>query len=117
MNGRFQMQGGKTGLCRKRSMQTGYSWTLIGWKSDKTTYVPLWDRMEGAWLWTLKPYCQSFFLGRADRPSTRAREVTYRRGERNVGVVIKHFENVLTVVSCDGKANRVHFTEDTRATN
>ncbi len=25
---------------------------LIGWKSGKTTYVPLWERMEGAWLWT-----------------------------------------------------------------
>jgi hypothetical protein len=33
-------------------MQTGFSETLIGWKSGKTTYVPLWDRMEGAWLWT-----------------------------------------------------------------
>ncbi len=21
--------------------------TFIGWKSGKTTYVPLWDRMEG----------------------------------------------------------------------
>jgi hypothetical protein len=30
-------------------MQTGSSGTLIG----QTTYVPLWDRMEGAWrLWT-----------------------------------------------------------------
>ncbi len=27
--------------------------TLTGFKSKKTTYVPLWDRMEGAWLWTL----------------------------------------------------------------
>ncbi len=41
-------------------MQTGFSGTLsgsseilIGWKSRKTTYVPLWDRMKGAWLWTL----------------------------------------------------------------
>jgi hypothetical protein len=33
-------------------MQTGSSETLIGRKSGKTTYVPLWDRMEGAWLWT-----------------------------------------------------------------
>ncbi len=48
MNGRFQMQGVKTGL------QTGSSETLIGWKSGQTTYVPLWDRMEGAWLWTLE---------------------------------------------------------------
>jgi hypothetical protein len=35
-------------------MQTGTSETLIGWKSGKTTYFPLWDRMEGAWLWTLR---------------------------------------------------------------
>jgi hypothetical protein len=34
-------------------MQTDSSGTLIGWKSGQTTYVPLWDRMEGAWLWTL----------------------------------------------------------------
>jgi hypothetical protein len=33
-------------------MQTGSSGTLIGWKSGLTTYVPLRDRMEGAWLWT-----------------------------------------------------------------
>ncbi len=53
MNGRFQMQGGKTGFCRNRSMQTGSSETLIGWKSGQATFVPPWDRMEGAWLWTL----------------------------------------------------------------
>jgi hypothetical protein len=34
-------------------MQNGSSGTLIGWKSAQTTFVPLWDRMEGAWLWTL----------------------------------------------------------------
>jgi hypothetical protein len=39
-------------------MQTGSSGTLIGWKSGQTTFVPLWDRMEGAWLRTLS----------ADRP-------------------------------------------------
>jgi hypothetical protein len=33
-------------------MQTGSSVTLIGWKSGQTTFIPLWDRMEGAWLWT-----------------------------------------------------------------
>jgi hypothetical protein len=33
-------------------MKTGSSETLVGWKSGKTTYVPLWDQMEGAWLWT-----------------------------------------------------------------
>ncbi len=33
-------------------MQTGSSGTLIGWISGQTTFVPLWDRMEGAWLRT-----------------------------------------------------------------
>jgi hypothetical protein len=33
-------------------MQTVSSGTLIGWKSGQTTFVPLWDRMEGAWLRT-----------------------------------------------------------------
>jgi hypothetical protein len=36
--------------CRRFSSET-----LIGWKSGKTTYVPLWDQMEGAWLWTQSP--------------------------------------------------------------
>jgi hypothetical protein len=31
-------------------MQTGFSGTLIGWISGQTNFVPLWDRMEGAWL-------------------------------------------------------------------
>ncbi len=33
---------------------TGSSGTLIGQKSGKTTYVSLWDRMEGACPWTLE---------------------------------------------------------------
>ncbi len=51
--GDFKCREVKTGFCRNRSMQAGCSGTLIGWKSGQTTYVPLWDRMEGAWLWTL----------------------------------------------------------------
>ncbi len=43
----------KTGFYRNKSMQTGSSGTLIGWKSGQITFVPLWDRMEGAWLRTL----------------------------------------------------------------
>ena len=39
-------------------MQTGSSGTLIGWKSGQTTFVPLWDRMEAAWLLT-----QNFLIG------------------------------------------------------
>jgi hypothetical protein len=33
-------------------MQAGSSGTLIGWKSGQTTFVPLWDWMEGPWLRT-----------------------------------------------------------------
>jgi hypothetical protein len=38
-------------------MQIGSSGTLIGWKSGQTTFVPLWDRMEGTW--QLTPYSNS----------------------------------------------------------
>ncbi len=50
--GDFKCRAVKTGFCRNRSMQTGSSGTLIGWKSGQTTFVPLWDWMEGAWLRT-----------------------------------------------------------------
>ncbi len=48
------MQGGRNWILPKvwkRWMQTGSSGSLIGWKSGQTTFVPPWDRMEGAWLW------------------------------------------------------------------
>jgi hypothetical protein len=51
--GDFKRREVKTGFCRSRSMQTRSSGTLTGWKSSQTTFVPLWDRMEGAWLRTL----------------------------------------------------------------
>ncbi len=51
--GDFKCREVKTGFFRNRSMQTGSSGTLIGWKSGQTTFVPLWDWMEGAWLRTL----------------------------------------------------------------
>jgi hypothetical protein len=50
--GYFKCREVKTGFYRNKSMQTGSSGTLIGWKSGQTTFVPLWDRMDGAWLWT-----------------------------------------------------------------
>jgi hypothetical protein len=50
--GEFKCREVKTGLLRKRLMHTGSSGTLICWKSGQTTFFPLWDRMEGAWLWT-----------------------------------------------------------------
>ncbi len=42
-------------------MQTGSSGTLIGLKSGQTTFVPLWDRMEGAWLRTQVKLPSSIF--------------------------------------------------------
>jgi hypothetical protein len=53
MNGRFQMQGGKNWILPKERNANRFFGTLIGWKSGQTTYFPLWDRMEGSWLWTL----------------------------------------------------------------
>jgi hypothetical protein len=50
--GDFKCKEVKTGFCKNRSMQTGSSGTLIGWKSGQTTFVPLWNRTEGAWLRT-----------------------------------------------------------------
>jgi hypothetical protein len=42
MNERSQMHRGKNWLLPKEiNMQTGSSETLIGWKSGKTTFVPL----------------------------------------------------------------------------
>ncbi len=50
--GYFKCWEVKTGFYWNKSMQTGSSETLIGWKSGQTTFVPIWDRMEGAWLRT-----------------------------------------------------------------
>ncbi len=55
MNGRFQMQGGKNWFLPKEMNANSSSGTLIGWKSGQTTFIPLWDRMEGAWLWIQRP--------------------------------------------------------------
>jgi hypothetical protein len=58
--GDFKCREVKTGFCRNRSMKTGSSGTLIGWISGQTTFVPLWDRMEGAWLWTQGTFFKFF---------------------------------------------------------
>jgi hypothetical protein len=47
------MQGGKNWILLKEINANCSSEALIGWKSLKTTYFPLWGRLEGAWLWTL----------------------------------------------------------------
>jgi hypothetical protein len=51
-------------------MQTGSTEALIGGKSGKTTHVPLWDRIEGAWLWTQMQGGENWILAKeinADR--------------------------------------------------
>ncbi len=58
--GDFKCREVKTGFYRNRSMQTGSSGTLIGWKSGQTTFVPLWDWMEGPWLRTLLNWLPCF---------------------------------------------------------
>ncbi len=78
--GYFKCREVKTEFYRNRSMQTGSSGTLIGWKSGQTTFVPLWDRMEGAWLRTLLsqvffgysalPTFMIFFIAWCMNPST-----------------------------------------------
>ncbi len=37
-------------------MQTGSFGSHIGWKSGQSTFVPLWERMEGVWLWTRRKH-------------------------------------------------------------
>ncbi len=54
MNGRFQMQGGKNWILPKEMNANRFFWDshwLEIW-SKHLLYVPLWGRMEGAWLWT-----------------------------------------------------------------
>ncbi len=62
--GDFKCREVKTGFYRNRSMQIGSSGTLIGWKSGQTTFVPLWDWMEGPWLRTqFMSTASDFFTG------------------------------------------------------
>jgi hypothetical protein len=48
------MQGGKNRFLPKEMNANRFFWDSHGCKSGQTTFVPLWDRMEGAWLWTLE---------------------------------------------------------------
>ncbi len=68
--GDFKCREVKTGFYRNRSMQTGSSGTLIGWKSGQTTFVPLWDWMEGARLRTqgATKRCRLSWLADKKRP-------------------------------------------------
>ncbi len=53
MNRWSQMLGGHNWILLKGINANRFFWDSP-WKSGKTTYVPLWDQMEGAWLWTLQ---------------------------------------------------------------
>ncbi len=74
MNGRFQMQGGKNWFLPKEMNANRFFWDShwleiwsnhfypsmgpnggsVAMDSGQITFVPLWDRMEGAWLRTLE---------------------------------------------------------------
>ncbi len=55
------MQGGKKGMlpkdmdkCKTVFLRLSFARNV----ENHLRYVPLWDRMEGAWLWTLFTFCQ-----------------------------------------------------------
>ncbi len=52
MIGRSQMQGGKNWILPKDINANRFFWDSHWLEIWKNTFVPLWDRMEGAWLWT-----------------------------------------------------------------
>jgi hypothetical protein len=65
MNGRSQMQGSKKVIlpkdmdkCKSVFLRLSFARNL----ENHLRYVLLWDRMEGAWLWTLFTFCQNRLL-------------------------------------------------------
>jgi hypothetical protein len=50
MNGRSQMQGGKNWITERDKCKPVLPRLALAGNLEKNTYVPLWDRMEGAWL-------------------------------------------------------------------
>ncbi len=52
MNRRSQMQGGKNWFLPKEINANRFFWDSHWLETCKTTYFPLWDRIEGAWLRT-----------------------------------------------------------------
>ncbi len=64
-------------------METDSSETLIGWKSRKTTYVPLRDRMEGE-RYGLRPVTEMYqYLKSLPRPFFKPTLGVIRGGQRN----------------------------------
>ncbi len=87
-------------------MQTGSSGTLIGWKSGQTTFVPLWDRIEGAWLRTEQ--CTS-----ANRPSN----VLYRGLKENTYSTIFYFIPFYIKIAKNSKCTGREKTSEIRDIN
>jgi hypothetical protein len=56
MNGRFQMQGGKNWIFPKEMNANRFFWDSHWLEIWSNHIFPLWDRMEGAWLWTRIPF-------------------------------------------------------------
>jgi hypothetical protein len=52
MNGRFQMQGGKNSILPKYINANRFFWDSLWLEIWSNHFCPLWNRMEGAWLWT-----------------------------------------------------------------
>ncbi len=57
MNGEFQIQGGKNWILPKEMNANRLFWDSHWLESGQTTFVPLCDRTEGAWLCTLHRAC------------------------------------------------------------
>jgi hypothetical protein len=77
------MQGGKNWILPKELKANRFFRVLIGWKSRKTTSVPLWERIKGAWLWTQGRSCKD------DRKTT-----TLGR----VGLVLRHIKRIVVYI-------------------
>jgi hypothetical protein len=54
MNGIYQLRGGKNWILPKEINANRFFCDCHWLESGKTTYVPQWDPLEGAWLWTQK---------------------------------------------------------------
>ncbi len=52
MNGRFQMQGGKNWILPKQINANRFFWDSHWLEIWSNHFCPIWNRMEGAWLWT-----------------------------------------------------------------
>ncbi len=59
---RSQMQGGKNWILPKERYAKRFFWDSHWLQICKHHYVPLWDRMKGAWLWNFYSFNSFLFL-------------------------------------------------------